>query len=60
MLPDFPLGATARVICSGETGEIVGRAEYTQSAPQVLLRYKAADGRAVEAWWFIDAVEVLA
>lgn len=60
MLPDFPLGAHARVICSGETGQIIGRAEYTGSGPQVLLRYRAADGRAVETWWNLDAVEVVA
>ena len=60
MLPDYPLGAKARVICSGEIGQIIGRAEYTHYAPQVMLRYKAADGRAVEAWWALEAVEVLA
>lgn len=60
MLTDFPLGATARLICSGETGQIIGRAEYTSSGPQVQLRYKAADVRATEAWWNLDAVEVVA
>lgn len=61
----YPLGATARLICSGETGTIIGRAEHlvpTHPAPLITLnlRYRAADGRAVEAWWNADAVEVAA
>lgn len=59
MLDNYPLGAAARIRVSGETGAIIGRAEYSEMGPQVMLRYKAADGRAVEAWWSIDAVEVI-
>lgn len=39
------------IVASGEQGEVIGRAEYTTSDPCYLVRYKCADGRAVEAWW---------
>jgi hypothetical protein len=47
----FDLEQHAAIIMSGEVGIIVGRAQYTQGENSYLLRYKAADGRAVEAWW---------
>ena len=49
---------SVRIICSGETGQVIGRAEYTNAGPQCLVRYSGADGRAVEAWWNDDALEV--
>lgn len=36
---------------SGESGTVIGRAEYLNREPCYLLRYKAADGRLTEAWW---------
>lgn len=36
---------------SNERGVVIGRAEYATGEDQYLLRYRAADGRAVEAWW---------
>jgi hypothetical protein len=47
----FSLAATVAIIASGESGSVVGRAEYLASEPSYLLRYRAADGRAVERWW---------
>ena len=47
----FQLKQQVAIAASGETGEVVGRAEYAGSEPTYLLRYKAADGRAVEQWW---------
>jgi hypothetical protein len=47
----FELDQTAQVKASGEAGEVIGRAEYSATENSYLLRYKAADGRAVEAWW---------
>lgn len=47
----FELKQPVSIIASGETGEIVGRAEYTSSETSYYVRYKAADGRAVTAWW---------
>lgn len=52
----FELGATVAISVSGETGTIVGRAEYTAAANNYLVRYKTADGRATEAWWQEDAL----
>lgn len=41
---------------SGESGEIVGRAEYAASESQYLVRYVAADGRLTECWWNESAI----
>lgn len=53
-LPD--LGTDATITCSGESGRVIGVANYETSEPQALLRYKAADGRAVESWWNVSAL----
>lgn len=50
----FELNAVAKLV-SGETGVIVGRAEYTNSNEQYLVRYTAGDGRLTEGWWRTDA-----
>ncbi len=55
----FNLKQQTKIIASGETGEIIGRAEYTSSENTYLLRYKAADGRAVENWWNESAIEAI-
>jgi len=47
----FNLGDAAKIAASDETGEVVARAEYASSENSYLLRYKSADGRAVESWW---------
>ena len=47
----FNLKQLVKIEESGETGTIIGRAEYATSENSYCLRYKAADGRAVEAWW---------
>ena len=52
----FALGSKVAVTCSGETGEVMGRAEYSNSTNSYLVRYQSADGRAVEAWWQEDAL----
>jgi hypothetical protein len=54
----FELKQVVKIIDSGESGTVIGRAEYsTTPTPNYLVRYKAADGRAVEAWWSEDALE---
>lgn len=45
------LGAAVTITASEESGTVIGRAEYVESNPQYLIRYKAADGRATEVWW---------
>lgn len=47
----FGLGAQVVIEASGESGEVIARAEYLNAEPGYLLRYKCADGRAVESWW---------
>lgn len=54
----FTLGQDVVIAASGETGVIVGRAEYTNSSNSYFVRYKASDGRATEAWWTEDALTV--
>lgn len=56
-LLDFNLGNTAVIQCSGEHGRVIGIALYEHSEPQLMLRYKASDGRAVESWWTQSALE---
>lgn len=52
------LGKTATITCSGEQGRIIGIATYEDDETRAFLRYKAADGRAVEAWWPESALTV--
>jgi len=47
----FELKQQVTITASGETGEVIGRAEYQTAENSYLIRYKCADGRAVEAWW---------
>ena len=53
----FALGQQVRISISGETGQVIGRAEYTYSNPQAFVRYLSGDGRAVESWWDEGALE---
>lgn len=47
----FKLGDRVAIVESGESGEVIGRADYAHADNSYYLRYKAADGRAVENWW---------
>lgn len=53
----FELDQLVIIRVSGETGRIVGRAQYTNRWVSYLVRYKCADGRGVEAWWDEDALQ---
>lgn len=53
----FELSQTVAIAASGETGQIIGRAEYVTSEPSYLIRYAAKDGRAVEQWWGESALQ---
>lgn len=50
----YNLGDKVKITISGESGEVIGRAEYTATNPQYFVLFKAADGRAVTAWWEAD------
>ena len=52
----FDLGNEVVIVCSGESGQIIGRADYLDGDDMYNIRYKAADGRAVEAWWAESAI----
>jgi hypothetical protein len=52
----FLMGQQVTLTASGETGQIIGRAEYATSEPSYFLRYQASDGRAVEGWWSESAL----
>lgn len=54
----FDLAQRVKISASDESGEVIARAEYATSEDSYLVRYKAADGRAVEAWWGESALEV--
>jgi hypothetical protein len=47
----FELKDRVRIVESGEEGTVLGRADYVSAETNYYIRYKAADGRAVEAWW---------
>jgi len=53
----FELGQVITIKCSGETGNIIGRAQYENSENSYLIRYQAGDGRAVEVWWQESALQ---
>lgn len=52
----FNLNQQVSISASGEAGQVIGRAEYSNGQNSYLIRYKAADGRAVESWWGEDAL----
>lgn len=54
----FRLGAEVVIRASGEAGQVIGRAQYTNSANCYFVRYCSADGRAVEQWWSEEALDV--
>lgn len=52
----FALGQEVAIEVSREEGVIVGRAQYATAENSYYLRYEAADGRAIEAWWSESAL----
>jgi len=55
----FKLGDAVKITTSGESGVVIGRAEYTTCEPQMQVRYKTTDGRAIESWWTQSALEAV-
>ena len=57
---EIEMGATVRIKCSGEQGVVIGRCEHqNMTEHDYRVRYKAADGRACEAWWTHSAIETV-
>jgi hypothetical protein len=55
----FSLSQRVKINESGEEAVVIGRAEYTTTINNYFVRYKAADGRATEAWWTEDALSAV-
>ena len=55
----FDLQQRVAIQVSDEVGEVVGRAEYTTAENNYFVRYRSADGRAVEQWWPESALMAL-
>lgn len=53
----FEIKQNVRVVVSGETGQIQGRAEYAAAENSYLVRYKQTNGVATESWWQESALE---
>jgi hypothetical protein len=53
----FDMEQNVIISVSGETGEVIGRAEYARDEDAYYIRYKSGDGRAVESWWRESALE---
>jgi hypothetical protein len=52
----FELEQQVTITASGETGEVIGRAEYAYAEKSYFIRYKCGNGCAVEAWWTESAL----
>lgn len=52
----FELNLPVQIFASGETGVVIGRAEYASFGDNYLVRYVNANGIAVEQWWAEDAL----
>lgn len=55
----FDLGQDVSLSLTGESGVVIGRAEYLDSTPHYLVRYAAGDGRQTEAWWAGSALSAV-
>lgn len=53
----YSLNEKVKITVSGEQGLVIGRAEYLHGETMYQVRYRCADGRAVEAWWAESAIE---
>lgn len=53
----FDMGATVSLKLSGETGHVIGRAQYDVGDNDYRIRYLAADGRQCDSWWQESAIK---
>ena len=56
----FELNGSVTLIQSGELGIVIARAEYVYNENMYFVRYKSADGRAVESWCGESALNEIA
>ena len=55
-IPAINLGDRVRIVCSSETGIVVGHSEYIDAEDAYWIRYVDATGRAALAWWGKSAI----
>lgn len=55
----FGLKQVVKLNESDEIGTVIGRAEYANSEPSCLVRYKAANGCQRESWWGESAISAM-
>ncbi len=53
---EYALGSKIKIKSSGEKGEVIGRAQHRGAPDSYYIHYRAADGRAVSAWWARDLI----
>ncbi len=53
---EFELGATVQMAMTDEQGLVVGRAENLDSDHQYNVRFRAADGRQCQDWFYASAI----
>lgn len=52
----FQIAQKVSIETSGESGTVIGRAEYEHGENSYLLRYKSAQGIACDCWWPESAI----
>ena len=52
----YNLGTPVKLTQSGESGTIIGRAEFTNSDEQYFVRYVDGNGCLIQKWWPHDAI----
>lgn len=56
---NFELNQPVEIDASGERGRVIARAQYVNGLETYYVRYRCADGRAVEQWWDVDALSAV-
>ena len=56
---EFELGQNVGLVQSVEQGKVIARAESLNHVDQYQVRYVAGDGRLIESWWDVDALETV-
>lgn len=52
----FPMKSKVKIVISGESGTVIGRAEYATGENNYRIRYTLKNGVAVERWWTESAL----
>lgn len=53
----FKIGDAVALAMSGESGKVIGKAEYESWPDSFMVRYVAADGRQCEGWFDAEALK---